>query len=345
MISLRRVCLDMRLWSFFVGILMVMMLRYSDGQEAPAGAGDRKHWSELPVIGIMAQETQKEDLKKQGNSIINGMPVKFLQMGAMRVVPIRLHKTEAYYKQLFGYLNGLLLPGGSINVTGNEYWRVGNYFFNWAKQAFDKGDYFPIFGICLGFEFLNTVVAEKDPLSACDSVKFLDPFRPIKDFRESRIFENMPRSVISTLVKRNATAHYHHDCVATDDFIKDKKLMDFYRVVSTNQDRNGKSFISTIEAYDYPFYGFQWHPEKYGYHLNIHSLVPHDHAALEVGMKFANFFFNETMKSGHRFPMPDVLSALMIDRINPVYFGSPSFRSAWLFNDYPDVKNNANNRL
>jgi gamma-glutamyl hydrolase len=38
-------------------------------------------------------------------------------------------------------------------------------------------------------------------------------------------------------------------------------LNKFYNVLSTNVDRKGVPFVSSIEAYDYPFYATQFHPE------------------------------------------------------------------------------------
>ena len=49
-----------------------------------------------------------------------------------------------------------------------------------------------------------------------------------------------------------------------------------------NKDRNGKIFISTIEARNYPFYGVQWHPER-----------------SDDMNEFVIFFKNEVEKNGH----------------------------------------------
>ena len=45
-------------------------------------------------------------------------------------------------------------------------------------------------------------------------------------------------------------------------FKKHKNLNSMFKIVSTNKDRKGKEFVSTIEAHHYPFYGVQWHPER-----------------------------------------------------------------------------------
>jgi len=45
-------------------------------------------------------------------------------------------------------------------------------------------------------------------------------------------------------------------------FKSHKNINNFYKIVSTNKDRQGKRFVSTIEGRFYPFYGVQWHPER-----------------------------------------------------------------------------------
>ena len=47
--------------------------------------------------------------------------------------------------QIFDGINGLLLPGGNAPLTGDGgYATVGGVFFDWAKEANDQGDFFPV---------------------------------------------------------------------------------------------------------------------------------------------------------------------------------------------------------
>ena len=48
--------------------------------------------------------------------------------------------------------------------------------------------------------------------------------------------------------------------VGTARWNANARLTAFYNVLSVNKDRNGKEFVSTIEAKKYPIYGSQWHP-------------------------------------------------------------------------------------
>ena len=54
---------------------------------------------------------------------------------------------------LFGY--SVLFPGGGADIYDSPYSRTGNIIFNLAKKANDAGDVFPLWGTCLGFQFLS----------------------------------------------------------------------------------------------------------------------------------------------------------------------------------------------
>ena len=91
--------------------------------------------------------------------------------GGARVVPVIIGKDEEYYRQIFNGINGLLLPGGNAPLSGpGGFASVGGLFYEWAKEANDHGDFFPIWGTCNGFELL-TVLSSKDisRLTECDS--------------------------------------------------------------------------------------------------------------------------------------------------------------------------------
>lgn len=49
----------------------------------------------------------------------------------------------------------MLIPGGATYFNqSNGYADAGQHIFEIAKKLNDEGDYFPIFGTCLGFELL-----------------------------------------------------------------------------------------------------------------------------------------------------------------------------------------------
>ena len=91
--------------------------------------------------------------------------------GGARVVPVIIGRDIEYYRNIFNGINGLLLPGGDAPLTGpGGYAEVGGLFFQWAKEANDRGDFFPIWGTCNGFELLTVLSSgDQSRLTTCDS--------------------------------------------------------------------------------------------------------------------------------------------------------------------------------
>jgi len=96
--------------------------------------------------------------------------VKFLETGGARVIPIPYFADQKTLKHLFESVNGILFTGGSIdldintplpnrNESFNLYTSAANYLYSLAMEANDKGDYFPIWGTCQGFQLLHYLAA------------------------------------------------------------------------------------------------------------------------------------------------------------------------------------------
>ena len=73
------------------------------------------------------------------------------------------------------------------------------------------------------------------------------------------------------------TYHNHNWGVSPETFGDgpngDPKLHAFYKPTSTSVSENGEfEFVSTFEAYDYPFMGSIFHPEKHGVIFNSSSV-------------------------------------------------------------------------
>ena len=75
--------------------------------------------------------------------------VRFLEKEGARVVPIFANEPDEETKDKLSYLNGVLMPGGS-----GDYLAKGKFVFDWITKQNDIGNFYPIWGTCLGFENL-----------------------------------------------------------------------------------------------------------------------------------------------------------------------------------------------
>ncbi|GEM_PF-2493537 len=77
--------------------------------------------------------------------------VTWIGQASGRVLPILLNQTKAYYDEIFAQANGILFPGGNQDIDPDEiYTEEGEFLWNLAKQANDRGDYYPIWRFLCG---------------------------------------------------------------------------------------------------------------------------------------------------------------------------------------------------
>ena len=116
----------------------------------------------------------------------------------------------------------------------------------------------------------------------------------------------MPAQLFDALSRENLTENSHSSGVKPSAFVSNKKLSEMFTVLSTNVDKRGLSFVSTMESDVLPFTGTQWHPEKTQFEWgSIGSLgekaIPHSSDAIAVSQYLANDFVARARRSSHRF--------------------------------------------
>lgn len=258
-----------------------------------------------PIIGVLAQELVMESDPRldTGISYIAASYVKFLEGAGARVVPVMINKTVDYYERIASYVNGILLPGGGTYFdTFGGYAEAGQKLYELAIKMNEAGDFFPMLGICLGFELLTYVASNNvEHRASCYSYNEALPLEFKRGSFNSRLFGRAPTDIIGILTKENITANFHRYCL-TKQNMTELKLYDDWRFLTTNEDSNGLEFISTLEHRRYPIYGLQFHPEKNIYEWRKEKHHPHSAEGIRVSQYFGNFFVNEARKSGHKFP-------------------------------------------
>uniref|UniRef100_A0A8C1CDD5 folate gamma-glutamyl hydrolase n=1 Tax=Cyprinus carpio carpio TaxID=630221 RepID=A0A8C1CDD5_CYPCA len=266
-----------------------------------------------PIIGILAQENIKDDPHAQGSSYIAASYVKHLESAGARVVPIHINRTEEEYEKLFNAINGLLLPGGNVDIEKSQFTRAARIFYELAIKANDASDYFPIWGTCQGFQQLTVLTSNKNLLTLTDTKAVALPLT----------FSPVINGYFFLLSK--------HDLLL-QNYSSNAKLKRFYRVLTTNTDGK-KEFISTMEAYQYPFYAVQWHPEKSPFEWIEKDGMVHTLSAIKATFYTAHFFVSEAMKNHHQFSSQSEEEKALIYNYQPVFKG---MNSIFLQNYYFD---------
>ena len=148
-------------------------------------------------------------------------------------------------KKLLRKINGVILPGGFGN-----YQPVARVIVKYSREMSRRNKPFPVLGICLGAQVLMKIETDEPILKATDSHNIplpLDFFGG--EWKKSQLFGKAPINLIKVLKTKSVTYNAHLNGVLLSDFQRRDSLKKRYRLISTNEDRNGKTFLSTFEGW------------------------------------------------------------------------------------------------
>ena len=275
----------------------------------------------FPIIGVMTQPSTSTDGDCNGNCLyLAASYVKYLESAGARVVPINYYATETELDSLFSALNGFFFVGG-----GAQFPKSAQYIYDKTVAANQAGDFSPLWGTCMGFQWLtlaatkNTIQLDPTDGTQMDAENYTIPL----DFRQnamqqSKLFGSAPKNIVDILSTENVTLNNHHYGLWTQNFENTPALMQSFNILSTNKDRAGKEFVSTIENPKYPIFGSQWHPEKntFEWQMNAdgtpYEVINHSWNAVQIAQYTANFFVQQARKSSHKFPQQNIETASLI---------------------------------
>lgn len=196
-------------------------------------------------------------------------------------------------EDLFQSINGFLIPGASKSSSTRA---VKAMVQRAVRANTEEGDYFPIWGTCIGFEWLVKIFGNTT-LDHFDAENLRLPLNFSEVAPSSRTYAGASSSLVSWFAKEAITLNYHNWGITPEHFASNSGLASQFKVLATNLDRRGKVFVSHFEGATLPIYGTQFHPEKVEYYkARLHST---GHAI--AGARYlGQFFVSEAMKNNHR---------------------------------------------
>jgi gamma-glutamyl hydrolase len=239
--------------------------------------------------------------------------VDWIEASGAVAIPIPYDATPQLLDDLFAQMNGLLLPGGWNGFMPPSV----PYILDKIVDSNDRGQYFPVWGTCLGYEFLVKYVGGIDAIQP--GFHLYNASIPLESVRFGQLYDDP--IIYQTVTEAPVTLNNHQLGVEPDHFLRNEKLTSVWNITSINYDSNGRPFVSTIEPIDplrFPLYGVQYHPEKNGYEYttfpgtNIpYESIDHSPEGIAFSIHLSNFFvdlvrYGQSVNSEHEYTKPDV---------------------------------------
>lgn len=92
-----------------------------------------------------------------------------------------------------------------------------------------------------------------------------------------------------------------------------------FTALATSQDRNGKTFVASVEAKDAPIYATQWHPEKVAYEWLASQATNHSAVSVVANGYPALWFAQQARANDRAFARPADEQAALIYNYEPVF--------------------------
>ncbi|EDQ86726.1 uncharacterized protein MONBRDRAFT_28072 [Monosiga brevicollis MX1] len=225
--------------------------------------------------------------------------VQWLESSGLQVAIIPYSASDELLETIMGSVNGVLFTGGELGLQMNStYYQTANKILQQVKAKNDAGTHFPLWGTCMGFQLLHILVANNESAlsrNAFDSEDISLPLIFTQEASTSRLFGGLPANMQHNLATENLTSNLHHDGVAPTAYSDYPELAAFYSVLSTNTDRQGKAFVSSVESKNYPIFAVQWHPERPQFEWVEDRHINHSLDAIEA-MQYVGRFLSSQVR-------------------------------------------------
>ncbi|KAH8300715.1 hypothetical protein KR059_000115 [Drosophila kikkawai] len=320
-----------------------------------------------PCIGIMCTDIAKLLSNAYGHQwccYLAASYVKHLEAAGAMAVPIWIGRDRSYYKGIMDRVNGILLPGGAVyfdeaemksnpNLT-NDCVRSSEHIYQLAmernklaKKENDAGGYFPLWGTCLGFQFLLIHAAETPEIRTdCQRIQQAMPLKLTEGYLKSQLLQNLSTQAAEQMERVPFASHHHQYCV-TEECLESFGLANDWHTLGTQKDASGAEFISLIEHRHFPIFGSQFHPERAAFEQLFagQDLCHESHTpvGIELAQLIGTRFVEVCRRNKNRFASPDEKARHLINNWQPVFSGvykKSKWLQCYLFKkdeDYPEI--------
>jgi len=311
--------------SIFLAIVLLAVATYASEAIVNQSASQTQQLNQRPIIGVLSQPINST------TNYIAASYIKFVEAGGARAVPVAWDQPQDQLKALLTSLNGILLPGGGNDLTDSNgqvtpFYLAVRYVVQFAEQANKNGTYFPIWAVCLSFEFVAVYYANDTSIltSGWADTNINHNVTFTSAANTSRLYSGMP-AWMSQQMQNNAVVNFDHThALPPAFFTSNSNLLNNLTILATANNSAGNVFVASYEHKVYPFYGTQFHAEKAPFEWDLSIGATHTPEAVYTAQYFENFFNLEARKNTNKF-------ASQTDEYNALIYNYDPIRSNGTF--------------
>jgi len=210
-------------------------------------------------------------------------------------------------------------------VTLTPYATTAQLILNESLGAAARGEWWPVWGTCLGHELLLVLAAGPNGAvlgQGFDSEDLQLALAPAPSAASSRLWGTIAAeepAAWTWLTSENITENLHVQGVEPSAFAANAALAASYALLTTNVDRKGRSFVSSFEGKLAPVYGSQFHPEKPAWEWTADYAIPHTYHAVTANNALARFLVNEARRNSRAFASRAAMLAALLGNTAPFF--------------------------
>lgn len=293
-------------------------------------------YTDSPIIGIVGLPQSEGCITRRrgappppdsGRSCFAAYYSLWLAQAGARVVPLRYNMTADEVAWYAARLNGVLFTGGELDMTLQEtYVKTARLWLAAATDPAHASDPLAVWGTCQGFQLLHVLVAN-DTAALCTNCFDADDISWPLNFTSAALthslYGNISRSSYHDFASQPISMNYHVSGIDPQLYAPASPfpaLRRFFAMLSTNVDRKvvpllsasglvltavqGRPFVSSVQAREYPIFATQFHPERPAFSFSDapddEGLV-HTRAAVQANNELAQVFVDVARRSSRSF--------------------------------------------
>lgn len=258
----------------------------------------------LPLVAILS-------IPEEENTIVAAKYVRWLEASGADSVVVHHWHTEQQITEIMNKVNGVLIQGGDMKFDFDSnlpYFKTLQFILNKIIEMSDNPSSkvkIPLVGIDHGFVSIQFLIGTEsnilsDLKSYNDNISLNYDLNYLKN---SKLFSLLEEKDFDNLKNLPITYHLHKQGISPEIYESNEKLKLFFKITTTAKADSKKSFISSIEAINYPIYGLQFLPEAVAFEKNQNLNINSDLEAVRFSRSLGNSFVqlcklnNNTMRN------------------------------------------------